>query len=162
MGRLARAARCFNPIRLADSTSLVSVEDAAGYEELTERGVHTVSWDLDADTAGVATARRLTKEALSRWGCDGLIDDAQLVVTELVTNAILHSKSDCTVTIDLGAQKLRIAVTDNGNGVPEPQPFDLTREGGRGLLIVATLADAWGVIPEDGAAGKTVWAELVA
>ena len=134
----------------------------ASYEGLTQRAARTVSWSLDADTAGVATARRLTKEALIRWGCDALVDDAQLVVTELVTNAILHSESDCKVTIDLGDQYLRIAVTDSGGGVPEPQPFDLTREGGRGLLIVSTLAQAWGVIPAQGARGKTVWAELVA
>jgi anti-sigma regulatory factor (Ser/Thr protein kinase) len=117
-----------------------------------------VTWHLEPDTAMVADARRRTTEALTSWGCDGLIADAQLVITELVTNAIVHAESACTVTLQLDDRSLHIEVTDDDPTPPKPQPFDVMREGGRGLLIVATLASAWGIEPQ--ARGKRVWAQL--
>jgi anti-sigma regulatory factor (Ser/Thr protein kinase) len=118
-------------------------------------------WDLAADTANVAVARHRTAEILTEWGCDHLIGDAELVVTELVTNAIVHAETGCEVTIQLTADGIRIAVADgDSTNRPQPQPFDLEREGGRGLLIVSALAAAWGIAP--GRGGKTVWADLVA
>lgn len=105
-----------------------------------------------------AEARRRISDALQLWGCDSLIPDAQLVVTELVTNAIVHTGSVSTVTIALTDAILYIEVADSDPSPPKPQPFDLTREGGRGLLIVATLASAWGIEPNE--SGKKVWAEL--
>lgn len=116
------------------------------------------SWELQPDTAMASEARRRTAEALRRWGCDALIPDAQLVITELVTNAIVHTGAVSTVTIELEGNTLYIEVADTDPNPPRPQPFDLTREGGRGLLIVATLANAWGIEPH--ASGKKVWAEL--
>lgn len=95
---------------------------------------------------------------LQSWGCDGLVDDAQLVVTELVTNSMLHAETACRVSIELSTEALRIEVTDRDPSPPEPQPFDREREGGRGLLIVSSLASAWGIDRRDD--GKTVWAEL--
>ena len=115
-------------------------------------------WDLDADTSLVADARHRIGELLTSWGCDALIADAQLVVTELLTNSILHAESACRVTLELSPEGLRIEVTDRDPSPPEPQPFDREREGGRGLLIVGTLASAWGIEQREG--GKTVWAEL--
>jgi anti-sigma regulatory factor (Ser/Thr protein kinase) len=123
--------------------------------------VRTASWTLEPDTANIATARQLTAEVLRAWGCDHLIPDAQLVVTELVTNAIVHADSSCQLSLQVNGAGIRIAVTDSDRiSQPDPQPFDLQREGGRGLLIVSTLASSWGIEPE--ARGKTVWADLVA
>lgn len=106
----------------------------------------------------VSDARRRTADALRKWGCEALIPDAQLVVTELVTNAIVHTRATSTVTIALTDGVLYIEVSDADPNPPKPQPFDLTREGGRGLLIVATLAAAWGIEPHQ--SGKKVWAKL--
>jgi anti-sigma regulatory factor (Ser/Thr protein kinase) len=125
----------------------------------TGSGATSVSWRLEPDTARVAEARRIVGEVLTDWGCEGLIPDAQLVVTELITNAIVHAESPCQVTLDLTDDRLRIQVTDEDPSVPEPQPYDLMREGGRGLLIVGALAAAWGI--DEATRGKTVWAELV-
>jgi anti-sigma regulatory factor (Ser/Thr protein kinase) len=117
-------------------------------------------WDLEADTANVAVARHRTAQLLTEWGCDGLVADAELVVTELVTNAIVHAETSCRVSIEHTGRGVRIAVADGDiANRPRPQPFDLEREGGRGLLIVSTLAAAWGIAP--GTTGKTVWADLV-
>lgn len=109
----------------------------------------------------MALARHRTAEILREWGCDHLVADAELVVTELVTNAIVHAETGCEVSVELTADGVRISVSDgDGSNRPQPQPFDLEREGGRGLLIVSALANAWGISP--GASGKTVWATLVA
>ena len=124
-------------------------------------GARSASWQLEPDTSNVATARRLIADVLAAWGCDQLIPDAQLVVTELVTNAIVHAETSCHVSLRLTDGGIRIAVSDGDlNHQPDPKPFDLEREGGRGLLIVSTLAAAWGIAP--GGHGKTVWADLVA
>lgn len=139
---------------------MAKVDRTASIDSESKQGALVASWRHDADTAEVAEARHTTGKVLIDWGCDGLVDDAQLVVTELVTNAILHTESPCTVSLQLSDSALHIAVTDHGLGFPERQPFDLHREGGRGLLIVSSLADAWGVEPVD--QGKTVWATLAA
>ncbi len=118
----------------------------------------TVTWHLTPDTAMATEARRRTAAILREWGCEKLVDDAELVVTELVTNAIVHTEADSTLTLTLDNGTLYIEVTDADPNPPKPQPFDLTREGGRGLLIVATLARAWGIEPH--ASGKKVWAHL--
>lgn len=117
-----------------------------------------VTWYLAPDTAMVADARRRATAALERWGCDALIPDAQLVLTELLTNAIVHAESSCTVTLELSGTSLHIEVSDDDPTPPQPQPFDVMREGGRGLLIVSSLASAWGIEPN--ATGKRVWAHL--
>ena len=120
-----------------------------------------VRWSLAADTANVAMARHRTAELLTDWGYDELVADAELVVTELVTNAIIHAETGCQVTVERTRNGVRISVADgDGTSRPRPQPFDLEREGGRGLLIVSTLASDWGISPGD--EGKTVWADLVA
>ncbi|MFF0966293.1 ATP-binding protein [Streptomyces sp. NPDC003703] len=90
-------------------------------------------------------------------------DDLTLVVSELVTNAILHGKTtrgrQVALVIDRDAKRIRVEVRDVGDGMPrqplggEPLPVS-----GRGLEIVASLSDAWGVIER--VIGKTVWAEL--
>ncbi|MFP3906571.1 MAG: ATP-binding protein [Acidimicrobiales bacterium] len=126
----------------------------------TPTGTAHVEWDVEPDTTMVAETRRRTGELLSEWGCQAMVTDAQLVVSELVNNAILHAGSSCRVSLALSDQRLTIEVTDDDPSPPEPQPFDPHREGGRGLLIVSTLATRWGIEPVG--TGKTVWAELAA
>jgi anti-sigma regulatory factor (Ser/Thr protein kinase) len=113
---------------------------------------------LARSTASVSEARRFVATTLADWRCPVLVDDTQLIVSELVTNAVVHGGSACDLTLRLSSDVLRIEVTDHGSGTPAPQPLDLTRVGGRGLLIVSVLATAWGVDPV--ADGKLVWAEL--
>jgi len=133
----------------------------AGVLELVEGVVAEVAAGLGADTASAGQARRFVDEVLNRWHCDALLDDVQLLVSELVTNAVVHARSDVQVAVRLLGDALRIEVVDQ---VP-PAPASLEAsaptedaESGRGLLLVETMASAWGVEPIDG--GKSVWFEV--
>lgn len=119
---------------------------------------------LARNYASVQTARRFVRHALHMWNADGEVDDAVIVVSELVTNAIAHAHTGCELRIshDGGSEGavLRVEVNDRGAQIPDVQTLTETREHGRGLHIVAALTKAWGVDTEpDGS--KTVWAELV-
>lgn len=91
-----------------------------------------------------------------------LVDDALLLVSELVTNAVRHGRGDVELSVRVGADRLRIAVSDRGPEmpiVPDGRP-SIDRPSGRGLLIVAATATDWGVTPLQPPPGKTVWADL--
>jgi anti-sigma regulatory factor (Ser/Thr protein kinase) len=85
--------------------------------------------------------------------------DAELVISELVTNALRHGLGDIVVRTSLAdGDLLQVSVTDSGPELPALQPVDPGRVGGVGLRIVDRLASEWGVAPFPG--GKTVWAIL--
>ncbi|MFD4480343.1 ATP-binding protein [Streptomyces sp. NPDC058471] len=111
----------------------------------------------------VSLARRRTARLVSDWGHPDLAGDAAVVLSELMTNALLHgSLRDrlIRVRITLTATALRIEVTDpRGERLPSPRQLDGEDQFGRGLLLVGVLADDWGVEPTDGL-GETVWAVL--
>jgi len=104
--------------------------------------------------------------ALARAFCDRVLDetrcseevrsDARLVVSELVTNAVLHAGTSIDLNVRLEASALRIEVTDRG--ADRPQVWANDDMSGRGMRIVAALGQAWGVL--DLASGKTVWCEI--
>ncbi len=83
---------------------------------------------------------------------------AQLLVSELVTNAVVHARSDVTVVLSLTVHALRIEVSDDDPTCPQARDAHDSATGGRGLRIVDTVASRWGVLRHDG--GKTVWFEL--
>jgi DNA-binding NarL/FixJ family response regulator len=115
--------------------------------------------DLPQDLASVRMARRFVRKILTEWGLVPLLDDAQLVVSELAANAITHAASDYRVRLSSSSHSLRIEVRDGGSGTPEPQPQSMTNEHGRGLLMVASIAASWGIERSEGRR-KLVWAEL--
>ncbi|MFD8392484.1 ATP-binding protein [Streptomyces sp. NPDC059680] len=105
-------------------------------------------------------ARRFVAETLTQWGRTERLDDVQLCVSELATNAILHGAPSgglVLVRITLDDIQLRIEVHDSGEAPPLRQHVPATAETGRGLLLVSALADDWGV-EERGGPGKCVWA----
>ncbi|WP_133888514.1 ATP-binding protein [Streptomyces sp. BK208] len=120
-------------------------------------------FELAAHPGSPSQARRLTRARLSGWAvCEDTCDTAALVVSELVTNAIVHTASRHIVCELHDVDDLvRIAVRDEGcaPGQPHPsadqQPED---EHGRGLLLVDALCDAWGA--HEHGPGLLVWAEL--
>jgi anti-sigma regulatory factor (Ser/Thr protein kinase) len=86
------------------------------------------------------------------------IEDAELVISELVTNAVNAGCADTQLRINLHRDHIRIYVADNGPGWPQIQRPDPEERHGRGLHIVETIADKWGV--EATATGKQVWADV--
>lgn len=114
--------------------------------------------DLPQDLASVRKARSLVRSTLATWDLEHLHDEACLVVSELATNALNHAQSSFCVRLRLNPTTVRIEVGDGGRGTPEPQPHSATREGGRGMLLVAAMSASWGIDRSE--EGKVVWAEL--
>ena len=116
--------------------------------------------DLDADAGATSVARAFVADQLQRWHLDHLSNDACLVVSELVTNAVMHAQAHSSLVLRRTTGGVRIEVTDDGPGTPELQAPSMHSERGRGLRVVAAVSAVWGV---DAAAGtKTVWAEITA
>ncbi|MFE0448090.1 SpoIIE family protein phosphatase [Streptomyces fungicidicus] len=120
-----------------------------------DRG-HVAAWDLPADPAVVAEARRTATGQLSRWGLDELAFTTELVVSELVTNAIRYASGPVRLRL-IHERTLVCEVLDGGATAPHLRHPRATDEGGRGLLLVSQLAQRWGTrfIPD----GKIIWAE---
>lgn len=108
-------------------------------------------------------ARRFVAETLDGWGRPDLVEDAQLVVTELATNAILHARSDVTVGLtrrrDGGDGVVYVVVGDASHAAPVARDAGPNATGGRGLRLVGALARRCGHEVVD--RGKFVWAELI-
>jgi CheY-like chemotaxis protein len=115
--------------------------------------------DLPLSPTSVAAARRFVEARMKEWGVEQLLDDALMVSSELVTNAVTHARSSCRIRLSLNVARLRIDVLDAGAGTPEPQPPSETEEHGRGLYMVDAVTSAWGLEDVPGK-GKLVWAEL--
>jgi len=103
-------------------------------------------------------SRDFVNRTLPLWGLDDLIATACLLVSELVTNAMLHAGTDIELTLAAHAQFLRVTVRDGSASPPTQRDAGLDLHG-RGLAIVASLSRAWGVLPT-GQRGKVVWAVL--
>lgn len=122
------------------------------------------AFHFPALNASVAEARKRVLARLREWGIDEVAcDDAQLVVSELFTNAVRHTDSDkVSCQLRISAVALRIEVADQGHTPTEPRArcSGADEESGRGLLLVGALSQAWGVRPDDTGRGRVVWADL--
>lgn len=116
------------------------------------------TWDIPADPALVATTRKQAVGQLALWGLSEAAFTAELVVSELVTNAIRYGDQPIRLRLIHDAATLICEVSDTSNTAPHLRRARTYDEGGRGLLLVAQLTQRWGSrhTPE----GKTIWAEL--
>ncbi|GAA1886388.1 ATP-binding protein [Asanoa iriomotensis] len=110
--------------------------------------------------ANAAAVRRAVRAALERWKLVHLTDDALLVTTELVQNAVAHTGAGGELVVRRCADGLRIEVIDGSGEQPTVRAPDPSQVGGRGLSIVAAVARGWGTLTRTGQTGKVVWAEL--
>ncbi|MFD3536905.1 SpoIIE family protein phosphatase [Streptomyces sp. NPDC058664] len=116
-------------------------------------------WSVPFDFAAVGTARTYVEECLRQWDHPADPFTVTLLVSELVTNAVRYGAAPITLRlIRDSATSLICEVGDAGQAAPHLRHAKAVDEGGRGLLICATLAENWGVRYTD--EGKTVWAEL--
>ena len=114
------------------------------------------SWDVPADPAVVAEARARTARQLAIWGLEDITFTTELLVSELVTNAIRHAQDPIQLRIILDGD-LSCEVFDGSSSAPQLRRADRYDEGGRGLMLVAQLADRWGT--RHTSSGKIIWAQ---
>jgi len=119
--------------------------------------LQVASWDLEADPAAVAGARSRASQQLSTWGLEDLDFTTELVVSELVTNAIRYGTPPIQLRL-IHDGALLCEVSDASGTTPHQRRARVYDEGGRGLHLVAQLAERWGT--RHARHGKTVWVEL--
>ena len=106
-----------------------------------------------------AAARRFVASRVSTLGFHRLIDDVVLVVTELVTNAVVHARTESRVLLYVRHGRLRLEVRDENPVLPERRHASDHATTGRGLALVESLSASWGANPAPGG-GKVVWADF--
>lgn len=117
------------------------------------------------DLQRVGQVRHFVGDVLRLWGLDDLLDELQLLASEVVTNALIHAHSEVDMRLREYPDRIRVEVRDSDPHppvpVPEPEPEEAAEEpaeSGRGLLIVDSVASAWGSSPAG--RGKTTWFEI--
>ena len=113
---------------------------------------------LDCEPASVRRARAFVLERLGAAGLDGAGEAAALLVSELVTNAILHARTPVTVSVDVTDRVARVEVRDGSHQPLRSRQHRVDATTGRGLVLVDTMSRNWGV--EERPDGKSIWFEV--
>jgi anti-sigma regulatory factor (Ser/Thr protein kinase) len=116
------------------------------------------SLGLPPDHTAPSRARHFVAETLRAWRLDAMVPDAELLVSELVTNAVLHAHSAAVVSLDRAGSQVRVSVSDDSSALPKLRDYGPAAVTGRGIMLVDRVASRWGV-DLDGS-GKSVWFEL--
>ncbi|MFF4030869.1 SpoIIE family protein phosphatase [Streptomyces sviceus] len=143
--------RAVLPARPADDIVLMLARTSA----LDAAKVRT--WHLRRDPAAVARARKSASEQVTAWGLDEASFATELIVSELVTNAVRYGDDPVVLRL-IRDHALICEVSDGSSTAPHLRRARVFDEGGRGLLLVAQMAERWG--SRQTATGKTIWAEL--
>jgi anti-sigma regulatory factor (Ser/Thr protein kinase) len=114
-------------------------------------------WLLECEPQSPGRARRLLRQALRRWGMEDQVEAAELLVSEVVTNAVRYAERPITLRL-VRTDVLRCEVGDDAPVLPQMRFAGPDDEGGRGLYLVNRIAQRWGV--RRLGAGKIVWFEL--
>lgn len=116
--------------------------------------------DLPPTAGSVPTSRRLVVDLLTTWGAPHDTGDAALLVSELVANVVDHVRGEASFTLEvtLSGDWLRVSAADGSAIRPVVRELEEGSPRGRGMRLVAEIADRWGVEDHDG--GKLVWLEL--
>ncbi|MER5947366.1 ATP-binding protein [Streptomyces sp. NPDC001904] len=125
-----------------------------------------IEWRLPRDARSVRRARLLFRETAARWALPtDVTDTAELLLSELMTNAYRHAKvpvgREIRARATLTENTLRVTVTDASDVLPTPRSASPEEESGRGLALVEMLAGEWGAEVRDCGVGKSVWFELI-
>lgn len=120
--------------------------------------METVQTQFPSTETASRSARAFLRATLETWALDGLGEVSELLTSELVSNVVRHVGSNIVVRAIHDDDQIRVEVDDTSAALPEirhPRPLDV---GGRGMVLVDTLADRWGTDLHPG--GKTVWFEI--
>ncbi|MQS13160.1 SpoIIE family protein phosphatase [Streptomyces kaniharaensis] len=115
------------------------------------------TWNLTVDNREVRRVRTLVREQLAGWHLEALSDTTELLVSELVTNAVRVARDRVQLQL-IRVDKLLVEVSDDNHNLPSLEPAEQLGETGRGLTLVTKLAERWGTARK--AVGKVVWFEL--
>ena len=115
---------------------------------------------LPAQASSVPIARHFVRTSLEGLGCLAAYEAAEMLVSEIATNAVLHAKTEFTVEVTRSGDTVRVSVMDLSRAIPKQRTYGPDSTTGRGLRLVDSLSSAWGV--DRTAAGKTVWFEVPA
>ncbi|MFJ8042967.1 ATP-binding protein [Kitasatospora sp. NPDC096147] len=126
--------------------------------EAADRGAWHATASFPPRPRNVARARQLTRTVLTAWGAAELVDSAELLMSELVTNALRYGRGSVSVSLTLAGGSLQLSVADYGRALPEPREAGEEETGGRGLAIVGALCTDWSVTTR--LTGKTVSCRL--
>ena len=113
-----------------------------------------------AEPASVGDARRFVRAALYDWDADVFEESATLLVSEVVTNVLLHARTEAALVVRLDGDRLRVEVHDGSRLLPTAKHYGVEATTGRGVGLLDAMSAAWGV--EVTGSGKVVWFELVA
>jgi DNA-binding NarL/FixJ family response regulator len=157
---LVRAAGAAGYVRKRPSIKDVmdEITVAAGLLELAGE-VLAATQRFPEDPTSPRLARRFLDELLERWECQPAIETLQLLISEVVTNAVIHARSQPEVSVLMLGSSIRIEVSDDSEDMPAVVDADESSVSGRGLAMVASEASAWGVTPRP-SGGKTVWFDV--
>ncbi|MFC9162391.1 SpoIIE family protein phosphatase [Streptomyces fungicidicus] len=114
------------------------------------------------DPEALAGARRMIRTAVGAWGAGDRADEIELVADEMITNVLMHTEGAAVVTLRAltgGEPRVRVEVEDTSSALPRRREAGESGVSGRGLLLIETLTDVWGVEARGG--GKCVWCEFV-
>lgn len=114
--------------------------------------------ELESDARMVVAARQFVRDRLEAWEATDHLDEAVLIASELVTNAVLHARTSISLRLICRGPRVRIEVFDENTRLPVQSACPPDATSGRGLALVGALAGSWGI--DHGPDGKTVWAEL--
>ena len=117
-----------------------------------------LSVELPPEPTSAGRARVLARERLGAVCTPDVLDTIVLLVTELVTNAVLHAGTPLHLTIETTTEHVRLCVADSSRQIPEANGYDSDAVSGRGLSLVERLASTWGV--DQTPSGKIVWCEI--
>lgn len=131
--------------------------DAASAAGADAAATSMTSMTLSPDPSVAREARAWVTQVLEGWPEDS-VDRARLLVSELVTNAVLHARTEITLRVRRDDGRARFEVGDSHRGGPMPKRYVADSPTGRGMRLVASLAEAWGVERRSG--GKVVWFSL--
>ncbi|MFE4307522.1 SpoIIE family protein phosphatase [Streptomyces sp. NPDC056891] len=115
-----------------------------------------------AEPERIAAAREQVRQLLHDWRDEDQLDSAVLMVSEMVTNVLVHTDGDALLVAEVAcgekARRLRVEVSDGSDELPHKRHPGEMASSGRGLVLMEMLADAWGVDPRG--EGKAIWFEL--
>ncbi|GHH05089.1 SpoIIE family protein phosphatase [Streptomyces lanatus] len=134
-------------------------DDTVAVQPAVRRTVMSVA---QAEPERVGVARQQLRELLHDWACEDQVDSAVLLLSETLTNVLVHTDADALLLAEVsgepGHRRMRVEVTDNSDDLPHRRSPGELASSGRGLMLIELLAQAWGVDPRG--EGKSIWFEL--